>query len=76
MVVIWPGLEGFVRLEFWRTSSEKGNTRKRTGNRVTSWSLLFWGNLGNLRCFTKRIYLEEFEISDFWGFGRESTWGY
>jgi hypothetical protein len=29
--------------------SEKGSRRKHTGNRVTSWSLLYWGNSGVLR---------------------------
>jgi hypothetical protein len=34
---------GFVFLE---GSSEKGSTRKSTGNRVTRWRIMFWGNLG------------------------------
>jgi hypothetical protein len=27
-----------------------------------------WGNLRVLRCFTKRIYLEELRFGGFWGF--------
>jgi hypothetical protein len=41
--------------------SEKGSSREDTENRVTSWTFMFWGNLENLRCFTKRIFLGEFE---------------
>jgi hypothetical protein len=45
----WPELDW----EFWDSifgsSSEKGNTRKHTKKRVTSWSLLFWRNFENLR---------------------------
>jgi hypothetical protein len=46
-------------------SSEKGSTRKHTEKWVTSWRVLFWGNFGNSRCFTKRIYLGELELAIF-----------
>jgi hypothetical protein len=35
---------------------------------------MFWGNLGNLRCFTKRIILGEFKSGLFWCFVRGSAW--
>jgi hypothetical protein len=47
-------------------TSEKGCTRKTTGNRVTSWKELFLGESMVLRCFTKR--------NGMGGFGQESTW--
>jgi hypothetical protein len=34
---------------FFGGNSEKGSIRKRTENRVTSWTKLFWGNFGILR---------------------------
>jgi hypothetical protein len=42
-------LIGFWVLEFGGTSSEKGNTRKSTENRVTRCGFLFWGNFRRLR---------------------------
>jgi hypothetical protein len=38
-------LVGDLGLEFLKGGSEKGSTRKHTGNRVTSWISLFWRNL-------------------------------
>jgi hypothetical protein len=49
MAVNWIRIGKFVRLEFWLASSEKGNTRKHTENRVTSWRKMFRGNFGVLR---------------------------
>jgi hypothetical protein len=60
---------------FEEENSEKGCSRKHTGNWVTRWIFCFRGNLEVLRCFTKRILLGEFEIGTFWGFERGSTWG-
>jgi hypothetical protein len=51
-------------------SSEKGCSRKTTENRVTSWGFIFWGNYGILRCFAKRILLEEFNLAVFRDCGR------
>jgi hypothetical protein len=42
-------LESFWKVGNFGTWSEKGSTRKGTENRVTSWTLLFWGNFGVLR---------------------------
>jgi hypothetical protein len=42
-------LKHFENLRFGGTNSEKGYTRKHTGNRVTRWSFMFWGNLEILR---------------------------
>jgi hypothetical protein len=58
-------LEIFWGLEFLGESSEKGNTRISTGNRVTRWGIMYWGNLRDLRCFTKRILLGEFILAIF-----------
>jgi hypothetical protein len=41
------------------TSSEKGYRRKSTENRVTSWTKLFWGNLGEFTLIYEEI--------SFWG---------
>jgi hypothetical protein len=60
--------------DFWKGGSEKGSTRKYTGNWVTRWINLFWGNLENLRCFAKRILLGEFKLTIFGDFTRWSTW--
>jgi hypothetical protein len=54
-------------------SSEKGYTRKSTKNRVARCRKLFGGIFGDLRCFTKRIYLGEFGLGGFWVFVRGST---
>jgi hypothetical protein len=48
-------LESFWEIGNFGGWSEKGSTRKRTENWVTSWTFLFWRNLRDLRCFTKRI---------------------
>jgi hypothetical protein len=66
-------LEEFEGLVFLGESSEKGSTRKYTGKRVARWRKLFWGNLRVLRCFAKRIFLEEFKLALFGGFGGGST---
>jgi hypothetical protein len=58
---------------FFGECSKKGSTRKHTKNRVTSWTIMFWGNLSILRCFTKRMFLGELKFNDFWGLGRGST---
>jgi hypothetical protein len=58
-------MEQVFGLEFLECGSEKGCRRKHTGNRVTRWKNLFERNLGDLRCFTKRNYLEEFEMGNF-----------
>jgi hypothetical protein len=39
-------LEHFGDLVLRRTNSEKGSTRKHTGNWVTSWTNVFWRNSG------------------------------
>jgi hypothetical protein len=39
-------LEDFGDLVLRRTNSEKGSTRKHTGNRVTRWTNVFWRNSG------------------------------
>jgi hypothetical protein len=67
------GLKEFEGLVFLGESSEKGSTRKYTGNWVTRWKELFWGNFKVLRCFAKRIFLEEFKLALFGGFGGGST---
>jgi hypothetical protein len=67
-------LEIFGNWIFGRVGSEKGRWRKHTGNRVTSWRNLVWGNLRVLRCFAKRFILGESEIGIFWVYERESTW--
>jgi hypothetical protein len=54
-------------------SSEKGSTRKSTGNRVTRWEIMFLGESWGLRCFTKRNGFGIWGTTDFWGFGRGST---
>jgi hypothetical protein len=74
----WNGgqLRWFEKILGWiflEENSEKGCSRKCTENRVASWTFLFWGNLGVLRCFTKRKCLGEFEIGVFLGFVRVST---
>jgi hypothetical protein len=42
-------LERFLVEDFEGANSEKGCSRKTTGNRVTRWSSLFWGNFTILR---------------------------
>jgi hypothetical protein len=56
-------------------TSEKGSTRKDTGNWVTRYGFLFLEEFDGLRCFTKRIWLGELRFSGFWDFVRRSTWG-
>jgi hypothetical protein len=51
----WPGLDWVFVIWVFGPSSEKGNTRKDTGNWVASWRKMFWRNLWDLRCFAKRI---------------------
>jgi hypothetical protein len=69
-------LERFLDIwDFWGWS-EKGNRRKCTKNRVTSWTFMFWGNLRVSRCFAKRIRMGEFRFDAFLSFGRGSTGGY
>jgi hypothetical protein len=63
---------GFLA-KFRKGGSEKGNTRKYTEKWVTRWKVLFWGNYGILRCFTKRILVGEFEMRGFLCFTRVST---
>jgi hypothetical protein len=53
---------------------EKGWSRKHTKNRVTRWRKMFGGIFRDLRCFTKRMFLEEFRFGFFEGFVRLSTW--
>jgi hypothetical protein len=67
-------MKRILGLRFLRGGSEKGCRRKSTGNRVTSWRILFWGNFTVLRCFTKRFILGELEFGVFWNFDRGSTW--
>jgi hypothetical protein len=71
-------LEGFELISgifgFLEENSEKGRSRKSTGNRVARWITMFWGNLEILCCFAKRIVLGEFEMRIFWCFGRGLTW--
>jgi hypothetical protein len=73
-------MEGFWEFladwNFLGASSEKGYTRKHTENWVARCRFKFWGNLGIIRCFAKRILLGEFKFNDFLRFGRGSTWGY
>jgi hypothetical protein len=57
-------------------TSEKGSTRKDTGNRVTRYGFVFLGEFDGLRCFTKRIWVRELRFSGFWDFVRRSTWGW
>jgi hypothetical protein len=45
---------------------QKGYTRKSIENRVTRCKEMFWGNLGALRCFTKRIVGGGIGIGVFW----------
>jgi hypothetical protein len=40
-----PGLKRFLGIEFSKGGSEKGSSRKHTGNRVTRWRIKFWRNL-------------------------------
>jgi hypothetical protein len=49
IVVKWLGMERFFFAGILRSGSEKGCSRKRTKNRVTSWSFMYWGNLTVLR---------------------------
>jgi hypothetical protein len=70
------GLELNLRSDFLGAGSEKGSTRKSTGNWVASWRNCFRGNLGLSRWFTKRFCLGEFKFRFFWAFGREATWSY
>jgi hypothetical protein len=72
-LAVWAGLVRDFGDWISKGGSEKGSTRKHTGIRVTSWRNLFWGNLRDLRCFTKRFILGEFEIGFFEGFDRGST---
>jgi hypothetical protein len=51
--LVFGSIEGNLN-QFWGFgilggSSEKGSTRKSTGNRVTRWIIMFWGNLENSR---------------------------
>jgi hypothetical protein len=62
---VWSGMVGNFGLEFLGHNSEKGSTRKHTEKRVTSWGILFWGNLAISRCFTKRILMGEFKLAIF-----------
>jgi hypothetical protein len=64
---------GNFGIGFLRVGSEKGNTRKHTGNWVTRWRIGFLGEFKNLRCFTKRIIWGEFGFGLFGGFTRSST---
>jgi hypothetical protein len=66
---IWEFGDWFLKEEI----SEKGNTRKHTKKRVTSWSFLYWRNSEVSRCFAKRIVLGEFQFGLFWGFTQGST---
>jgi hypothetical protein len=50
-------IELVLRIGFLEESFEKGSSRKTTEKRVARWRKMFWGNFGNLRCFTKRIML-------------------
>jgi hypothetical protein len=63
----------WVRLDFLGEDSEKGNTRNSTENRVARCSSCFWGNLRDLRCFTKRIGEGEILVWTFLRFVRCST---
>jgi hypothetical protein len=69
----WPGMNLFFWTDFSKAGSEKGSTRKHTENRVTRWMKLFWGNLGDSRCFTKKNIMGELIFDDFLAFEREST---
>jgi hypothetical protein len=57
---------GNLGFGFLRVGSEKGNTRKHTGNRVTRWTIGFLGEFKNSRCFTKRIIWGNLDL-DFLG---------
>jgi hypothetical protein len=70
---VWPELVRFLVVGILRGGSEKGSTRKHTGKRVTRWTFLFWRNFKVLRCFAKRIFLGEFKLALFGGFGGGST---
>jgi hypothetical protein len=56
MTVDWMDLDWIFVWNFLEEFLEKGNRRKHTENRVTRCRKLFGGNLGVLRCFTKRIF--------------------
>jgi hypothetical protein len=66
----------FLGIWFFGRSSEKGNTRKHTVNRVTRWAKMFRGNLMGLCWIAKEICLGEFKFGNFWGFTRGSTWSH
>jgi hypothetical protein len=68
------GIGKIFGLEFFKGGSEKGSSRKHTGNRVTRWRNLFWGKLEILRWIAKRIWSGEFNFGIFWGFRLLSTW--
>jgi hypothetical protein len=69
-------LKRFLGIWLLGESSEKGYTRKLTGNRVARCKEMVWGNLGALRCFTKRIGLGELEFGVFGRVVRGITWGW
>jgi hypothetical protein len=48
MAVKWIGLGTFLGIGFLEESFEKGNTRKITENRVTSWAFFTLGEFRNL----------------------------
>jgi hypothetical protein len=61
----WMRFEKILIFGIWGRSSEKGYTRKTTGNRVTRWKELFLGESRVLRCFTKRNGMEGFGFGGF-----------
>jgi hypothetical protein len=74
--VKWRNLKRILGNWIFGGISEKGSTRKRTENRVTRWSLMFWGNSAVLRWIAKRFNLGEFKVGLFLCLGRGSTWAY
>jgi hypothetical protein len=69
----WGG-EDFWGIVFLGECSEKGSSRKYTGNWVARWRKVYWGNLTVLRWIAKGIWMGEFQFGDFWVFTRGSTW--
>jgi hypothetical protein len=56
---------GIWELGFWGNTSEKGYTRKTTGNRVASWGLMFLGEFKGFALFHEEN-----------GFGEVGFWSF
>jgi hypothetical protein len=82
MAVKWIGLGTFLGIGFLEESFEKGNTRKITENRVTSWAFFTLGEFSGFTLIPEEnwneglsfgLFLKEFGGGGTWGWRRGGT---